>query len=189
MPFGLEAPASGAAYPRSSGSKKMNDATGTFPFGPCLSLMPGTTVCCARISACVHAGGAWSLEVHMSRHFVSAVGALVLGLSLATSQLQAAESASDCVTILRSQLSSGVSYAVNNSCGENLGCSMSWTVQCENAAGKVSSRTRGGTKFSLSANDGHEVIASADQCTSGWDITDVAWSCNKTKSLRVTLRR
>jgi hypothetical protein len=117
----------------------------------------------------------------MPRHTLSFFCLTTLGLVLRTSHLQAGESADDCVHILKSPLSSGISYAVNNACGENLRCSMSWSVQCENPAGKVTSRTRGSASFAVLANAGHEVLANADQCTSGWDIADVAWSCSKTK--------
>jgi hypothetical protein len=109
------------------------------------------------------------------------LGASALGLLLSTSRIQAAEKAEECVHLLRSELSTGMSITLNNACGENLACSMSWTVQCENAAGKVSSRERGSKRFTVAAREGQDVLASAEKCTSGWSIDDIAWSCAKTK--------
>jgi hypothetical protein len=108
------------------------------------------------------------------------IGAAALVI-LSSARLRAAETADDCVHLLRSQLSTGISITLSNACSENLTCSMSWTVQCENAAGKVSSRERGSKRFNVAAGEGENVMASAEKCSNGWSVDDVNWSCAKNK--------
>jgi hypothetical protein len=97
----------------------------------------------------------------------------------AMSESHAASSANECVSIIRRQTDAGVTYSLSNECGMPLTCGMSWTVECQNAGGKVTSRERGSSRFELSTTDAHDVLISAEKCTSGWDLADVGWNCTK----------
>jgi len=96
------------------------------------------------------------------------------------SRAEAADpTANDCVTLLRSTHELGVSFEAVNKCDRPLACAMSWTVQCESASGKITYRGRSEAKFPLASDESHETFASAEKCTSSWDIADVSWSCVK----------
>jgi hypothetical protein len=112
------------------------------------------------------------------KHLIAMVSAALAVLSVISSS-QAASSANECVSIIRRQADSGVTYSLSNACEMPLKCGMSWTVECQNAGGKVTSREPGSSRFELSTTNAHDVLISAEKCTSSWDVADIGWSCTK----------
>ncbi len=86
-------------------------------------------------------------------------------------------SASDCVTVLRTEKSQGLDMNVNNACGRGLACELRWTVQCETPEGKVTQRAPKASRFNIDASGQNQITASASACKDSWTVTDVTWSC------------
>jgi hypothetical protein len=90
---------------------------------------------------------------------------------------QAADSADECVSIRSAELSSGLSFDMQNRCEKRLSCALSWTLTCENASGKTTHKAKQEAHFDIGASDSHATTGSAATCKDGWKIDDVSWSC------------
>jgi hypothetical protein len=90
---------------------------------------------------------------------------------------RAGTSASDCVSIASAELSTGLSFDVKNACEKRLSCAMTWTLSCENASGRITSRAKQEAKFVVGADGSHQLTGSSAACKDGWRIDDVAWEC------------
>lgn len=86
-------------------------------------------------------------------------------------------SANDCVSLQSAPLSTGLSFDVANGCDKRLACALTWTLTCENASGKATSRAKQESRFVIGASDTHHTSGSAATCKDGWKIDDVAWDC------------
>jgi hypothetical protein len=86
-------------------------------------------------------------------------------------------SANDCVSIQSAQLSTGLSFDVANGCDKRLSCALTWTLTCENASGKATSKAKQEARFVIGASDTHQTAGSAASCKDGWKIDEVAWDC------------
>lgn len=104
------------------------------------------------------------------------VAALVMGGGAAGSA-HAAESAEACVNIQSAELGTGLAFDVQNTCDKRLSCALTWTLTCENASGKATSKVKQEARFLVSASDTHRMTGSAATCRDGWKIDDVSWSC------------
>lgn len=89
----------------------------------------------------------------------------------------AGTSASDCVSIASAELSTGLSFDVKNACEKRLSCALTWTLTCENASGKTTSKAKQEARFVVAASDSHQLTGSSATCKDGWKIDDVAWDC------------
>lgn len=108
-------------------------------------------------------------------------GFLAVGLALfavaVAAPAQAGSSASDCVSIDSAQLSTGLSFDVKNGCEKRLACALTWTLTCENASGKTTSKAKQEAKFVVGASDTHQLTGSSATCKDSWKIDQVAWDC------------
>ena len=111
---------------------------------------------------------------------IAAFGLLSV-LALRAPDVQAADSANDCVRMREGQSSEGLTLAIDNNCDRGLSCSLSWTVQCESATGKVTRRSKEGARFVVGASASQSTTASARSCGDSWRIDDVSWDCAPTK--------
>ncbi len=93
----------------------------------------------------------------------------------------AADSANDCVRMREVPGTDGLTLAVDNNCDRALSCSLSWTLQCESATGRVTRRSKDRARFVVSASDSRSALASARSCGDNWRIDDVSWECAATK--------
>ena len=89
----------------------------------------------------------------------------------------AGSSANECLSIRSAELSTGLSFDVQNGCEKRLSCALSWTLTCENASGKTTSKSKQGAKFMVGASDSHQLTGSSASCKDSWKIDDVAWDC------------
>jgi hypothetical protein len=113
----------------------------------------------------------------LSVGFATALAVLaVQGPARATSA-----SANDCVSLRSTALSSGLSFDVENTCDRRLSCALTWTLTCENASGKATSKAKQEARFMVGASDTHQTAGSAATCKDGWKIDDVSWDCAATK--------
>jgi hypothetical protein len=101
----------------------------------------------------------------------------VLGVISIAAPARAKDSADACVKIHSAALSSGLAFDVENTCDKRLSCALTWTLTCENASGKTTSKTKREARFVVSASDTHHTTGSAESCKDGWSIDDVAWDC------------
>lgn len=111
---------------------------------------------------------------------IAALGLLSL-LALQAPDVRAADSANDCVHMREGQSSDGLTLAIDNNCDRGLSCTLSWTVQCETATGKVTRRSKEGARFVIGPSASQSTTASARSCGDNWRIDDVSWACNPTK--------
>lgn len=88
-----------------------------------------------------------------------------------------ASSAEECVSLQSATVSTGLAIDVQNSCSKRLACVLSWTLTCENASGKTTSKARQEVRFAIAASDTHHTTGSAAACKDSWKIDDVAWDC------------
>lgn len=79
------------------------------------------------------------------------------------------------------QVADGLTLAVDNNCDRTLSCSLSWTIQCESATGRVTRRTNEGARFAVGPGNSQSANVSARSCGDNWRIEDVSWSCASTK--------
>lgn len=111
---------------------------------------------------------------------LSLAAAVALGVSLLTTASPAAAggaTANDCVNVASATLSTGMTFDVKNACDKRLSCALTWTLSCENASGKVTSKAKQEAKFNIGAGDSHQMTGSSASCKDGWTIDDVAWDC------------
>lgn len=108
--------------------------------------------------------------------FFVAAGVVAAVAAVAT-PARAADSADECVNIRSAELGTGLSFDVQNRCEKRLTCALTWTLTCENASGKATSKTRQEARFDIAASDSHATTGSAASCKDGWKIDDVSWSC------------
>jgi hypothetical protein len=109
--------------------------------------------------------------------FAFAFTAVVSCVTAAAVPASAAESADECVNIRSTELSSGLSFDVQNRCEKRLTCALSWTLSCENASGKTTSKSKQEARFEVGASDSHSTTGSASPCKDGWKIDEVSWTC------------
>ena len=100
-----------------------------------------------------------------------------LGLVGLAGPALAADSADACVNIQSAELGSGLTFDVHNTCDKRLSCALTWTLTCENASGKTTSKSKQEARFLVSASDTHHTTGSAASCKDGWKIDDVSWDC------------
>jgi hypothetical protein len=89
----------------------------------------------------------------------------------------AGSSASDCVSIHSAELSTGLTFDVQNGCEKRLACALTWTLTCENASGKTTSKAKQEAKFVVGASDTAHMTGSSAACKDSWKIDDVSWDC------------
>jgi hypothetical protein len=109
--------------------------------------------------------------------FVLAAIATIAGVIAIAAPARAADSADACVTIHSAELTSGLAFDVKNTCDKRLACALSWTLTCENASGKTTSKSKQEARFVISSSDTHHTTGSAASCKDGWKIDDVSWDC------------
>ena len=85
----------------------------------------------------------------------------------------------DCFAIGQAEKDSGVDFELANACDRSISCQMTWTVQCESAAGKASSRAEGRAGVMLARGEKQRVFGSAGSCNdhAGWTIDNVRVTC------------
>jgi hypothetical protein len=107
--------------------------------------------------------------------------ALALGLLsiavLRAPDAQAADSANDCVRMREAQAGDGLALNIDNNCSRGLSCSLTWTVQCQSATGKVTRSSKDSARLVVSAAETQSALASAKSCGDNWRIDDVSWDC------------
>jgi hypothetical protein len=101
----------------------------------------------------------------------------IVGVVAVTGPARAADSADACVNIQSAELGSGLTFDVHNTCDKRLSCALTWTLTCENASGKATSKSKQESRFVVSASDTHHTTGSAASCKDGWKIDDVSWDC------------
>ncbi|MDB5218814.1 MAG: hypothetical protein JWO86_6741 [Myxococcaceae bacterium] len=101
----------------------------------------------------------------------------IAGLVAVTGPAHAADSADACVNIQSAELGSGLAFDVHNTCFKRLSCALTWTLTCENASGKATSKSKQEARFLVSASDTHHTTGSAASCKDAWKIDDVSWDC------------
>ncbi len=111
---------------------------------------------------------------------IAALGSLSL-LTLQARDVRAADSTNDCVLMREGQSGDGLTLSIDNRCDRGLSCSLSWTVQCETASGKITRRSKEGARFVIGPSASRSTTASARSCGDSWRIDDVSWSCTPTK--------
>jgi hypothetical protein len=109
--------------------------------------------------------------------FVFAALATLGGLVSLATPAHAADSADACVNIRSAELTSGLAFDVQNTCDKRLSCALTWTLTCENASGKATSKSKQEARFLISSSDTHHMTGSAASCKDGWKIDDVSWDC------------
>ncbi|MDB4936283.1 MAG: hypothetical protein JWP87_3255 [Labilithrix sp.] len=109
--------------------------------------------------------------------FVLAVLSTVSGIVAVAAPAKAAESADACVNMRTAELASGLAFDVQNTCEKRLSCALTWTLTCENASGKATSKSKQEARFLISSSDTHHTTGSAASCKDGWKIDDVSWDC------------
>lgn len=112
-----------------------------------------------------------------ARNILFGIVAGGLALVAMAGPANAGASASDCVSINSAALSTGLAFDVKNACEKRLSCALTWTLTCENASGKTTSRAKQEAKFVVDASDTHQLTGSSLTCKDGWKIDDVAWDC------------
>jgi hypothetical protein len=90
---------------------------------------------------------------------------------------RAGDSADACVNIQSAELGTGLAFDVHNTCDKRLSCALTWTLTCENASGKTTSKSKQEARFLVYASDTHHTTGSAVSCKDGWKIDDVSWDC------------
>jgi hypothetical protein len=108
--------------------------------------------------------------------FVCLAGGLGL-VAIAGPASAGTPSASDCVSIRSTELSTGLTFDVQNRCEKRLSCALTWTLTCENASGKTTSRAKQEAKFVVAEADSAQMMGSSAACKDSWKIDDVAWDC------------
>jgi hypothetical protein len=79
------------------------------------------------------------------------------------------------------QESGGLSLNIDNNCSRGLSCSLTWTVQCQSATGKITRSSKQGAQLTVSASASQSALASASSCGDNWKIDDVSWECAPTR--------
>ena len=121
----------------------------------------------------------WAVGLGMRRSFpflfvaVAGFGGVVAIAAPARAQ----ESADRCVSIQTATVTNGLAMDVQNSCSKRLACALTWTLTCENASGKATSKAKQEARFAIDASDTHHTTGSAATCKDGWKIDDVSWDC------------
>jgi|CXWL01.1.fsa_nt_gi hypothetical protein len=106
------------------------------------------------------------------------VGAAGLSLVVVADPASAESSASDCVSVRSTELSTGLAFDIQNTCDKRLSCALTWTLTCENASGKATSKAAQQASFIVAGADTHPLTASSAACKDGWRIDDIAWTCS-----------
>lgn len=109
--------------------------------------------------------------------FFLVLAGIASGAVMVAAPAGAADSADECVSIRSAELGSGLSFDMDNRCDKRLACALSWTLSCENASGKTTSRSKKEARFDIGPSDQHSTTGSASSCNGGWKIDDVSWSC------------
>ena len=110
--------------------------------------------------------------------FVGLVGILTVAtVATVATPARASDSADACVSLQSAPLSTGLAFDVQNGCDKRLSCALTWTLTCENASGKATSKAKQESRFLIGASDTHHTTGSASTCKDGWKIDDVSWDC------------
>jgi len=86
--------------------------------------------------------------------------------------------ASDCMSFQNEVQEKSIVVHASNICERRLSCSLDFVLRCEDNAGKVTSSTKGRTRFALAAHGAENLELSAEACKQGWNIDDVSWICH-----------
>ncbi len=65
-----------------------------------------------------------------------------------------------------------------NDCQRRLTCSLSYSVRCEDNDRHVTSRAQKQTPFELPSKGAAELTLLATNCSQGWAIDNLAWTCH-----------
>ena len=65
-----------------------------------------------------------------------------------------------------------------NDCKRRLSCSLAYSVRCEDNDRNVTSRAERHAPFDLASKGKAELTLSATNCSQGWAIDNLAWSCH-----------
>jgi hypothetical protein len=106
-----------------------------------------------------------------------AIAFTVVVVSAPAEASSSAAGANDCVSIKSAELSSGLAFDVENGCDKRLSCALTWTLTCQNASGKATSKAKQEARFVIGASDTHHTAGSASICKDSWKIDEVAWDC------------
>jgi hypothetical protein len=98
----------------------------------------------------------------------------------------AADTANDCAQLRERASSDGLALAVDNNCDRRLSCTLSWTLQCESATGRVTRRTKDGVRIVVGASASQTANVSAKGCGDNWRIEEVSWDCSAIKEASLT---
>lgn len=111
----------------------------------------------------------------------AALGAFAFLAAAAPSPARAADSAEECVRLLSTPVTKGVSLDVDNHCDRALSCHLSWTVMCENASGKTTRSRAGSAQLVVASSASGSAVASTSDCGDNWRVDDVRWACAPVK--------
>lgn len=117
----------------------------------------------------------------MKTSSVLALAALFSVVALRSPPAAAADSANDCVRMHEGPGGEGLVLSIDNTCDRRLFCSLSWTLQCESASGRVTRRTKESARMSVAASGAGTTTASAKACGDNWRIDEVSWECASSK--------
>ena len=119
--------------------------------------------------------------MRLGRSLFVAVASSLLLLAVVAPAAAGPSTANDCVDVRSAELSTGLTFDMKNACEKQLSCALSWTLTCENASGKTTSKTKQEAKFLISEHDTHQTMGSSATCKDAWKIDDVEWSCASTQ--------
>jgi hypothetical protein len=108
---------------------------------------------------------------------------LVFGLSCysVSSDAIAAEPAGDvdaCIGFRNETGDKLLTVHARNSCDRRLACTLDYTVLCEDAQEKTTSRASKSTSFQLGKQASRDLSLSAADCKQGWRIDELSWTCS-----------
>lgn len=110
--------------------------------------------------------------------FLFVLAGVASGVVALAGSAHAADSADECVSIRSAEVTAGLAFDVQNRCEKRLSCALTWTLTCENASKKATSRSKQEARFVVGASDTHSTTGSASTCKDGWTIDEVSWSCS-----------
>lgn len=108
------------------------------------------------------------------------LGAALSGVAFSTDARSAEveESADACVAFRNESADKQLRVHARNSCERRLSCTLDYTVLCEDAEGRQTSRSEKRTPFQLGKKGTHELTLSAEACMQGWRIDELRWTCS-----------
>ena len=115
--------------------------------------------------------------MRLGRSLFAAVASALSMLAIVAPAAAGAPSANECVDVRSAELSTGLTFDMKNACEKQLSCALSWTLTCENASGKATSKTKQEARFTIAEHDTHQTTGSSATCKDAWKIDDVEWTC------------